>query len=141
MTGNIVPNFREVCLNKLRLLTSTERRPKDIFSLKWKNIASNLTSRLSDAFIGNSFCDVTLVSDDQIPFQAHRYVLSAISPLFQNILLKNTHSHPLIYVRGVYHQELDSILHFVFHGEASVYKSNINRFAQAAKDLQIKKIS
>ena len=46
----------------------------------------------------NSFCDVTLVSDDQIRFQAHRYVLSTFSPVLKNIFLNNPHSHPLIYL-------------------------------------------
>ena len=87
------------------------------------------------------FCDVTLVSDDQIPFQAHRFVLSAFSPVLKNILLNNPHSHPLIYLRGVNHQELDSILQFIYLGKASVNNSNMKRFVQATKDLQVKKLA
>merc|ERR1712179_533107 len=93
-----------------------------------------------DVFTENSFCDVTLVSDDQKPFHAHRYVLSTFSPVLKNILLTNPHSHPLIYLRGVNHQELDSILQFIYLGKASVSHSNMQRLAQAAKDLQIKNL-
>ena len=92
-------------------------------------------------FAEDNFSDVTLVSDDQISFQAHRYVISALSPVLKNILLDNPHSHPLIYLRGINHQELDSILQFVYLGEALVYKRNINRFAKAAKDLKIKMLT
>ena len=88
-----------------------------------------------------SFCDVTLVSDDHKPFLAHRYVLSAFSPVLKDILLHNPHSHPLIYLRGVNHQELDSILQFIYFGKASVDHSNMKKFAQAAIDLQIKKLA
>ena len=109
-----------------------------IYTLKWKNFTPNVTSRLSDVFTENSFCDVTLVSDDQKPFQAHRYVLSNFSPVLNNILLNNPHSHPLIYLRGVNHQELDSILHLIYLGKAFVNHSKMKKFAQAAKDLQIK---
>ena len=54
---------------------------QNIDSLKWKHLNSNQKSTLSDIFKGKSFSDVTLVSDDQIPFPAHRYVLSAFSPV------------------------------------------------------------
>ena len=111
------------------------------YALKWKYFIPNVTSRLSKVFNENCFSDVTLVSDDQKPFQAHRYVLSAFSPVLKNILLNNPHSHPLIYLRGVNHQELESILQFIYFGKASVDHSNIKRFAQAAKDLQIRKLA
>ena len=40
---------------------------------------NNVKSRLFDVIKEQSFCDVTLVSDDHKPFQAHRYVLSIFS--------------------------------------------------------------
>ena len=111
------------------------------YDRKWKYFIPNVTSRLSKVFNENCFSDVTLVSDDQKPFQAHRYVLSAFSPVLKNILLNNPHSHPLIYLRGVNHQELDSILQFIYLRKTSVNHNNMKRFAQAAKDLQIKKLA
>ena len=111
-----------------------------IYTLKWKYFTPNIASRVSDMFIENSLCDVTLVSDDQKPFHAHRYVLSTFSPVLKNILLDNPHSHPLIYLRGINHQELDSILQFIYLEKAWVKHSNMKRFAQAARDLQIKKL-
>ena len=111
---------------------------QEIFTLKWKFFIPNLSSCLSDVFTENSYSDVTLVSDDKIPFRAHKYVLSASSPVLKNILLNNPHSRPMIYLRGVQHQELESILQFIYLGEASFYHGNMNRFVQAAKDLQIK---
>ena len=115
--------------------------PQYNYNLKWKYLISNQKSSLSEMFKEKSFSDVTLVSDDQIPFPAHRYILSAFSPVLKNILLNNPHSHPLIFLRGVNHQELDSILQFIYLGKASVYHGNMRRFAQAAKDLQIKKLA
>ena len=72
--------LRQVRVHKSKLLSATEKTSTDIFLLKWKYITSNLTSSLSGVFRENSFSDVTLVSDDLIPFQARRYVLSALSP-------------------------------------------------------------
>merc|ERR1712179_418126 len=112
-----------------------------IYTLKWKYFNYSVKSRVSDVIKEQSFCDVTLVSDDHKPFLAHRYVLSAFSPVLKDILLHNPHSHPLIYLRGVNHQELDSILQFIYFGKASVDHSNMKKFAQAAKDLKIKNLA
>ena len=78
-----------------------------IYTLKLKNFSFNVTSRVSDVFTENGFYDVTLVSDDQKPFYAHRSVLSTFSPVLKNILLNKTYSHPLIYLRVIDHQELE----------------------------------
>ena len=47
-----------------------------IYTLKWKYFNPNVKSRVSDAIKEQSFCDVTLVSDDQKLFQAHRSQLA-----------------------------------------------------------------
>ena len=114
---------------------------EEVFNLKWKNFIPNLASGLSDAFTENSFSDVTLVSDDKVKYHAHKYILSASSPILKNILLDNPHSHPLIYLRGVKHQELESILQFIYLGEASFYHRNMNKCIQAAKDLEIEQLA
>ena len=111
-----------------------------IYDLKWKNFNFNVKSRISNVIKDQCFCDVILVSGDKKPFQAHRYVLSAFSPVLKNILQSNPHSHPLIYLRGLDEQELDSILRFIYLGETTVNRSNMYRFSQAVKDLRIKKL-
>merc|ERR1712129_388993 len=128
-----------LCLSLL--LSTNYKMYQEIFTLKWKFFIPNLSSSLSDVFTENCYSDVTLVSDDKIPFRAHKYVLSASSPVLKNILLHNSHSHPLIYLRGVHHQELESILQFIYLGEASFYHRDMNRFIQVAKDLQIKQLA
>ena len=108
---------------------------EEIFTLRWKVFSTHLSSSISDVFTGNSFSDVTLVSDDLKPFQAHKCVLSASSPVLKNLLLNNPHSHPLIYLRGVKQEELQSILQFMYLGEARLYKGNMDKGIDAAKEL------
>ena len=47
------------------------------------------------------FTDVILACGDGLQVEAHKVVLIASSPFFLNILKRNKHSHPLIYMRGV----------------------------------------
>ena len=114
---------------------------EEVLTLKWKHFIPNLSFGLSNVFTENNFSNVTLVSDDKLSFEAHKYVLSAASPLLKKILLSNPHSHPLIYLSDVKHQELELILKFIYLGEASFYQGSMNRFIQAAKDLEIKQLA
>merc|ERR1719318_2307426 len=114
---------------------------QNIFSLRWKYFQTNISSSLSNLYKDTSSTDVTLVSDDQIQFQAHKFVLSACSPVLKNFLLNNPHSHPLIYLRGVKQQELGSILQFMYHGEAAIHLNTITMFLQNAQDFQIKQLA
>jgi len=66
------------------------------FSLKWNDFNDNVSKTFSSMRHQEDFYDVTLVSDDQEQFSAHKVVLSACSEYFGNILKKNKHSHPLL---------------------------------------------
>jgi hypothetical protein len=123
------------------LLESQLKMQGELFSLRWKAFSTHLSSSIYDVFTENCFSDVTLVSDDLIQFQAHKCVLSACSPVLKGLLLNNPHSHPLIYLRGVEHQELESILQFIYLGEARFYEGNMDKFMEAVKDLQIKQLA
>ena len=110
-------------------------------SLIWELFHSNLVSSLNEGLEDNGSADVTLVSDDQIPFKAHRFVLSASSPVLKDLLLTNLSTRPLIYLRGVNNQELSSIIHFMYFGEAAINENRINQFLKNAIDLQIKQLA
>jgi len=109
--------------------------------LSSKSFQSQLQTTLKELFTENTFADVTLVSDDQIQIPAHKFVLSACSPVLKNLLLNNPHSQPLLYLRGVEQQELQSILQFMYLGEARIYQERINDFLDIAMDVQINEFS
>ena len=89
----------------------------------------------------SSFSDVTLVSDDQVQIPAHKFVLAACSPVLRKLLLDNPHPHPLIFLRGVIHQDLLSILQLMYLGEARVCQDRISNFLDIAKDFQVKELT
>ena len=66
------------------------------------------------------FFDVTLACDDDGQIQAHKVIIAACSPFFRNILRKNSHQHPLLYLKGVKYKELISVLNFMYQGEVSL---------------------
>jgi hypothetical protein len=46
--------------------------------------------------------------DEQI--QAHEVILAACSPFFRNILRRNPHQHPMLYMKGVKFTDLQAVL-------------------------------
>ena len=107
----------------------------------WEAHSTHFQMLLYDMMTLNRFTDVTLVTDDQMKILAHRNILSACSPVFQNILESENHSnHPVIYLRGIMHKELQSIVQFMYLGQTTFKKDDIREFLSVASNLQVNEI-
>ena len=89
---------------------------------QWNEFKENVSSVFGDLRQDNELTDVTLVCEDGQQVEAHKVVLVASSPFFLNILKKNKHPHPLIYMRGVSPENLMAMVEFFYNGEANVYQ-------------------
>ena len=107
------------------------------FNLKWNDFQSNVSRTFGRLREEKQFLDVTLVSEDQLPVEAHKLVLSACSPFFNNILSQTNHSHPLLCLDGVRHEELQSDLDYIYQGEVQVCQEKLDRFLEVAEKLQL----
>merc|ERR1719378_802774 len=96
---------------------------------------------LHDMMSSNEMTDVTLVSEDKKQFKVHKVVLSASSPVFKSIISDNILSSPIIYLKGIQSMEIESILQFLYLGQATFYQERMNEFLTVAKSLEIKEIS
>ena len=106
--------------------------------LQWNDFKENVNSAFGDLRQDKEFTDVTLVCEDGQQVEAHKLVLIASSPFFQNILRKNKHPRPLIYMRGIRFENLLAMADFFYHGEANVYQENLDSFLVLAEELQLK---
>ena len=82
--------------------------------------------------------DVTLATDDGQHIQAHKLILSAGSSFFSDIFLKSNHANMLIYLKGVSRNELESVLGFLYNGEASIAQEELKQFIMTGNELQVK---
>ena len=87
--------------------------------------------------LDKDFLDVTLACEDGKQIKAHKVVLSSFSSVFQTILKQNPHNHPLVYLIGINHLDLEKILDFIYLGEAMVNKSALDSFMKVAEKLKI----
>jgi len=107
------------------------------FCLRWNDFESNISGAFRELRDDKDFFDVTLACDDE-QIQAHKMILSACSPFFRNILRRNPHQHPLLYLKGVKYTDLQSVLNFMYHGEVNVAQEELNSFLAVAEDLRVK---
>ena len=56
----------------------------------------------------------------------------------QNILKKNSHPHPMIFMKGVKFEDLQAIVDFLYCGEANIFQENIDAFLAIAEELKLK---
>lgn len=76
--------------------------------------------------------------EDGQRIEAHRLVLSSSSLFFHDLLQKETHQRPLVFMRGLAHVTLAALVDFVYHGEAEVKKENLEEFLKVAGELRVK---
>jgi len=107
------------------------------FCLRWNDFESNISATFRSMREEKDFFDVTLACEDR-QVQAHKVILAACSPFFRNVLRRNPHQHPLLFLKGVRYSDISSILSFMYHGEVNVTQEDLNTFLSTAEELQVK---
>jgi len=107
------------------------------FCLRWNDFETNISVAFRELREEKDFFDVTLACDDS-QIQAHKVILSACSPFFRNVLRRNPHQHPLLYLKGVKYKELLAVLNFMYQGEVNVAQEELNSFLAVAEELRVK---
>ncbi|XP_040573001.1 uncharacterized protein [Lepeophtheirus salmonis] len=110
-------------------------------SLRWNEYESNFKQGFSDLRQNEELFDVTIISGSKI-MKAHKVILSACSPVFRSIIgSAPVQAYPLIYLRGINSYYLELLLSFMYYGEVSVDKEELDDFIAIAQEFQIKGLS
>ena len=113
----------------------------EVYNLTWHTYSDHLRQFMLDIKHDDSSQDVTLVCDDKAKLKAHRLVLKACSPVFASMLEGISQPNPVIYLRGIHQQEMESILKFMYLGEATFHQDKMNAFLNVARSLEVKELS
>ena len=109
----------------------------DVFCLQWNDFQANVSKKFSSFRTDTDFCDVTLVSDDQKQFTAHKIVLSSCSEYFKNILKQNKHAHPILCLADINFDDLTNVIDYIYHGEVKICQEDVERFLHVAQRLKL----
>ena len=141
--GNILqfPTMGETVINiPPFLLQQSKAMHPEKYSLTWHTYSDHLKSMMRELMMNQDFSDVTLVTEDKKHIKANISILSACSPVFKDFLKKDRHSNAIMYLRGIQFSELESIMQFIYLGEATFYEERMDEFLAVAKSLEIKKL-
>ena len=111
------------------------------FSVTWHSYSDHLRSMMKDLMMNEDFSDVTIVTEDKKQIKANINILSLCSPVFKDIMRKEKNSSTLIFLRGIQYSEMESIIQFIYLGQATLYEERKNDFFAVAKLLEIKDLS
>ena len=119
----------------------TNMEAKDSVQMSWSDFQKATLNFLGKAQRSGDFTDVTLACEDGELILAHKIILSAGSSFFEAVFKKIGQSQsnlPLVFLRGVEKEEMSPLLTFLYTGEVSVLKTNLEKFLGVAKDLGVR---
>ena len=106
----------------------------------WPNYNDHLKQMLQTMKDDESSQDVTLVCDDKTKIKAHQIVLKTCSSLFESMFEGLSQPNPIVFLRGIQHQELESVLKFMYLGETTYYQDRMSDLLNVAKILEVKEL-
>ena len=106
--------------------------------LQWNDFQDTILSSFKDLRQDKDFTDVTLACEDGQQVEAHKIVLTSLSPFFKSLLSRNKHQHSIFYMKGVKLDQLLAILDFLYCGEANVFQEQLDSFLAIADELKLK---
>ncbi|XP_055299357.1 protein abrupt isoform X2 [Sitodiplosis mosellana] len=107
------------------------------YALKWNDFQSSILSSFRHLRDEEDFVDVTLACDIR-SFTAHKVVLSACSPYFRKLLKANPCEHPIIILRDIRAEDVESLLRFMYNGEVHIGHEQLSDFLKTAQLLQVR---
>ena len=110
---------------------------QEALNFAWEN-DERYSMLLNFCLENQSFADVTLVSNDDKEFQAHKFILSAFSEFFEKLLSSRHQQNVILYLSEIPSHILSNILDFVYKGSVNVDLKDINQFIKGGNILKIK---
>lgn len=112
-------------------------KEQEHYSLRWNNHQNHILRAFDALLQTKTLVDVTLVCAES-SIRAHKVVLSACSPFFQNVFAENPCKHPVIVLKDFAGWVVQAIVDFMYRGEISVPQERLQILIQAGESLQIR---
>ncbi len=110
----------------------------DNYCLRWNDYEKKYAETFRLLRDDEYFTDVTLATEGH-SVKAHRVILSACSNYFHAILkTMSPWQHPVLLLQDVRSSDLNSLMDFIYFGQASVSQDSLQSFLRVAEKLKIK---
>ncbi|XP_037778023.1 zinc finger protein 45-like isoform X3 [Penaeus monodon] len=110
---------------------------KETVSVKWWNHRSALCRGIKEIYSKEIYADVQLECDGHVHW-VHKFVLTACSEYFKDILIDVPHRGSISLSSNVQHKELAALLDFMYLGEVVVNQEDLPKLVSAAEVLMVR---
>ena len=110
-------------------------------SLESDKYTNHVQDTFNQMFKENDLTDITLICDDRKQLKSHKIVLSSWSPVFKSIISSLPSFGATVYLRGVKSADMETLLEFMYLGQATSYQDKIKDVLAVANSLEIKGIT
>lgn len=107
--------------------------------LRWTDHDALLQGVCNTLLTTEKFADVTLYCEG-IKLKCHKFILSACSSYFDQILSESQCEHPVIILKDVLYWQMEALLNFIYKGELTTVETELTSLVELAQSLQIKGI-
>ena len=90
----------------------------------------NQTRYYNELLESQEMSDVTLACDGY-EVGVHKTIISGSSEFFKEVIRKSKHPNPYIYVKGISKETLETVLKFIYVGEATARTENLKKIVEA----------
>ena len=91
--------------------------------------------------MNHDFSDVTFVTEDKKHINGHKNILSACSPVLKDLITFDDQSNSLIDLSDIHSSEFESVMQFIYFGEATFNEERMEEFLTVAESLKLKGLS
>ena len=106
-------------------------------TLSWNEFDVSASSTIRQLWLDQDFTDVTLVTEDERQFKAHKVVLISSSLFFKSLFRGFLHPSPLLFLAGVDSEQLQLLLEFIYLGKCQVAEDHLKLFFATGAKLKI----
>lgn len=110
------------------------------FCFKWNNYQANMSEVFHNMLLNENMVDVTIACEGA-SIKAHKMVLAACSPFFQNLFMTNPCKHPIVILKDVRFIDLKATIDFMYKGEVNVSQDQVSSLLKTAETLKVKGLS
>ena len=108
------------------------------YALSWQNYSETVSNSFARFKNEEYLHDVTLVTDDNRLFLAHKFVLSTCSEYFRNILKRCKGQNPYICLEGVGAEEMENIIAYIYSGHTEILQVKLDNVKASNKETKQK---
>ena len=109
----------------------------DKYSLKRDDFVSSIATSIGSYRKSSDFTDITLVSNDEQFFPAHKLILASASDFFKEIFQKLIQKNSYFFLSNINAVEMQYVLDFIYLGEVQIPEIFVQDFLALSNLLKI----